>query len=377
MTEGVQRIRTQIASIAQSRLIPEALERFMKDVSLNRRRISGVPEGITMAQLDDLCRRTWQRGVVAARFAPISSWKGSSASYLWLQLDGGETYRVVFKSAIYPSTGSPDPDGFPVNPGPPEFWVYGTAAPVLKRHLPVCMLSSRHDGMESFAYVLEDLTRTYRKPPTRTGWSSGIRQMYDIHDGLSHAVETHGDRELLNYGPGFALGLLDFARVAIGRFQEIADDSVSQKVLDEWAGLSDAYVSTEFDLPELLRPIHGDYNTGNVFVASDVDAPIKVVDWEWTGIGFPHMDLAAHLRAAPSNVIQAALADLSNRYPDISIRTHERIFTRCELERGLWDAGLLAAQLVSDSSQIARLEPGVSRSLSKVLHAFGRLVASQ
>ena len=168
---------------------------------------------------------------------------------------------------------------------------------------------------------------------------------------------------------------MSYAEEAISRFHGTTNSSVASEVLNDWRRLRDCYMSPEFDVPQIHRPIHGDYNTGNLFMSNIDRGQLKAVDWEWTGFGLPHIDLASYLRSAPPEVTRWAIDDFARREPDLALRAHDRLLSRCALERGIWDASLLANQLESDVDRYQRLEEGITRSLSSAMHALHRLVS--
>ncbi|MEX2624543.1 MAG: phosphotransferase [Acidimicrobiia bacterium] len=372
-SEVAKRIRNRAAALAEHPLTPHPVERFLKDAELRRRRKPGLPDVITAEELDSLCRRQWRKPLAATWHAPISSWKGSSAAFLWLHLEGGHTERVILKATLYSEDHNRASEDFPLRPGAPEFWIYGTAAPVLRQYLADCLFVIRRSGARSFVYVLEDLTVKYGKPPRTGGWQPGVLRMHDLHAALGEAAATHGSESLLNYDGSFGQELMDYAQNAIARFRDTANSSVAREVVDDWSRLSGCYLSAEFDTPQLYRPIHGDYNTGNLFYSRGESGQLKVVDWEWAGIGLPHLDLASYLRDAPPEVTKWAIEDLARREPDLSVRTHERLLLRCSLERAVWDASLLANQLRLDFNRFQRLGQGVTRSLSSAMVALNAL----
>jgi aminoglycoside phosphotransferase (APT) family kinase protein len=248
--------------------------------------------------------------------------------------------------------------------------VYGKASSVLGKYLAECLMSIRQESSSAFVFVLEDLTASYGKPPRVGGWKPGVTGLHDLHTALAQAAGIHGSDSLLAYDASFSQDLTSYARGSIAQFRGNTGSSEAGEILDNWSNLTRTYLSPEFDLPELHRPVHGDYNTGNVFFSIRDLSEFRVVDWEWAGVGLPHMDLASYLRNAPPEVTTWAIADFARRTPEVSLRTHERLLDRCALERAIWDASLLAAQLSLDPHRSQRLEQGITRALSAALAAW-------
>lgn len=321
--------------------------------------------------LGDMCSRRWDSALVSTWQAPISSWKGSSAVFLWLETVDGKTRRVILKATRHSEGQRRASETFPVVPGPPELWAYQRAGAQLDAFLPDCLLATSLG--DTFVYVLEDLTREYGKPPRAGGWETGFRLLHPLHEAMAEAVEAHGSEPLLIYDRAFGERLMGYAEEGIEAFRHDTHSAPADELLTVWKTLRAAYLSPEFDLPELHRPVHGDYNTGNLFVARTGRGALKVVDWEWAGIGLPHMDLASYLRQAPDDVVRWALEVFSAQNPGLTALEHERALWRCVLERSVWDASLLASQSKAEPERAGRLGPGIDRALQTAIAALARL----
>jgi len=368
-----RRIRERTAKVVKHRLFPQATQQFVERAALRRRRKEGPPQDVPVEALNDMCWNQWNISPQSMWHAPIHSWKAASAYFVWLDLGGGRVERVVLKTAPATPRQYLEAARFPVTPGPPEFWIYNTAAPILSRHLAECLLATRLEERGTFLYVLEDLTTDHRKPPEVVGWRPGASHLEDLHAALTAAAERYGDHALIKYDRTFSESLLSHGEESLRRLHEITRNASALAVLDDWTTVSDLYMSSEFDLPELHTCVHGDYNTGNVFVAKDDATRVKVVDWEWAGLGLPHMDLASYLRSAPTDVVKAVLSAHSQRHDSIPASLHGRLFWRCALERSIWDASLFSDHVEYEPSRYGRLESAIDRSVSRALIAIDQL----
>jgi thiamine kinase-like enzyme len=223
--------------------------------------------------------------------------------------------------------------------------------------------------------MLEDLSIEYFKPPRVVGWLAGLRGVAGIHTELGHAADRHGTSDLLRYDSRFREGLMEFGHRAISRFHLSTGERAASHLIDQWADLQRAYLSPRFEVTEPIRPIHGDLNTGNVFVSREPGRSLKAVDWEWAGIGLPHVDYASFVKRAPTAVFDSAVQELVTSYPDLPKVEHETLLRHGLLERCVWDAALLAEQAQIDG-RFERLTPGVRRSLEEAAALLPDVVAA-
>jgi thiamine kinase-like enzyme len=132
--------------------------------------------------------------------------------------------------------------------------------------------------------------------------------------------------------------------------------------------------SLEFETMPTGAPIHGDFNTSNVHISKNGLNNIKLVDWEWAGLGLPLMDLASLLKRTKPEVEKQGLAIYSKHDFSLSPSTLKRFYYWCKLERGILDASFIAVQLLdSQTTTTFSLEKFVEESLQQVLTAFQKM----
>jgi thiamine kinase-like enzyme len=100
---------------------------------------------------------------------------------------------------------------------------------------------------------------------------------------------------------------------------------------------------------------------------------VKVVDWEWAGIGVPHADLASLLKRVSPDDERGALEIFSRGYSQLGAEDHLRLFRWCQLERRLLDAGFIARQQMASTRQLPRLDDFVRGAAGDVLRTIGLL----
>ncbi len=364
------RLRSMARPVLASSLVPSQLDPVLKRIARRRRRSEGVPSGVDFPTLEEVCRKEWGRRLKRVWHTPISSWRGAGAAFVWLEMEGRVTKRVVVKASSYEADVFVASTETLVEAGPPELWAYRKAEPILRAFLPRTILAAEAASGRSGVYVLEDLSWDYGRGENTL--RDGVMGMFRMQAALASAVETHGDEELIRYDAAFSRGLIAYAENAITAYDGGGDGSIRERVLGAWPRLEGAYLDDEFDVSTDGVPIHGDYNGSNVFVHRR-DRRVKAVDWEWTGYGTPHADLASYLKKASTDVVSWALDLLAKRDESRTRHEHERIFLRSVLERALLDASLNAMQHTSDRGDSGYLGPRVNRALVTSLRSLDQL----
>ena len=143
-----------------------------------------------------------------------------------------------------------------------------------------------------------------------------------------------------------------------------------------WQRVVDVHQRDEFYRHGLAAPIHGDYDHSNVLVHRQDRSRVRVVDWEWAGIGVPHADLAALLKRVSPDDERAALAIFARGYGRLSAEEHLRLFRGCQLEGRLLDAGFIARQQTMAPRQTSRWDDFVQDAAGDVLRTIGLLEAA-
>lgn len=350
---------------------------MLKRIARRRRRLIGLPPGVPFETLDEICQAEWGRRLRGAWHTPISSWKGSSAAFVWLQMEGRATKRVVVKLSSYEAEVFLTSIESLVEPGPAELWVYNQAKPGMATFLPHAYLAARVESSRGYLFVLDDLTEQYVHDVSPQGWRNGINGLLRMHSALASAVEAYGSEQLLRFDANFSSALISYTENAIGAYDAVTGGSSSAQVLQAWPRLRETYLDVQFDLPNGGVPIHGDYNTGNVFSNRQDHTKIKAVDWEWAGIGSPHADLASYLKIAPTEVVPWALDRIAQHDTSRTRPDHARMFLRSTLERAIWDAALLAMQFTADRDRFGYLGPSIDRALSRSIWSLDQLRGGQ
>jgi thiamine kinase-like enzyme len=147
--------------------------------------------------------------------------------------------------------------------------------------------------------------------------------------------------------------------------------------LDRWHDVISVHQRDEFYNADLWVPIHGDYNMSNIHIYRGKHGQLKVVDWEWAGIGLPHADLAALVKSLRVEDHQTLLQMFEEDDSRLDVEQHRRLFHWCRLERRLLDVAFLAKQQLDSGRRVSWLQREISRSAGDVLDAVAWLGTRQ
>jgi thiamine kinase-like enzyme len=96
---------------------------------------------------------------------------------------------------------------------------------------------------------------------------------------------------------------------------------------------------------------------------------LKVVDWEWAGVGLPHADLAALVKSVRREAHPALLQVFAEKDRGLEAEQHWRLFHWCQLERRLLNATFLAKQQLISARRMSWLQAEIPRAAGDVLAA--------
>ena len=356
------------------KLLPSGFYFILYRHCLRHRIVKGTPEGIDFKTLSQLCIDHLGEPLRHVSHVHLSGWKTSGAFRLLLRTKRGRFWSLVYKNAIYTKDNIPAATGLPVMPGPPEYLVYKHGQAKLTKYLPNVYLCLEIIPGLHYRYLLEDMRPEYRPICDSTDILRAATELHALHVAMSEWSLVAGQDRLLRFDREFSAGLLNYARESLERYvQETADKSVS-KVLELWARISKVHQRKEFHEFQAIRPIHGDYNRSNIHLHTNKTDAIKIVDWEWAGMGIAHMDLVSVLLGSNPEIEQQALKRFWEQDNSLSFNEHKRLYQWCQLERGLLNGAFLAKQQMESRSKIAWVPGEIKASMQRVLYAYQELV---
>jgi hypothetical protein len=333
------RLRRQLG--VNRSLLPVFINRQLDRSRREAHRVDGLPGGLTRELVSDVVARRRNAGVVGCSYVTLGSWKLSEVSHVRIELDDGTSKDVVFKDSRYGPSEYPAIVGFNHPVGQPEYSVYGTCDGDLLDFVPQVMTVEEVKPNVHYRYLLEDLTRRFHPVYGSGDKRRLLKIMPELHRALA-AWESGKDVRMLRYDEELVADLLDHARGGLEELEREAGTGIAEEVLAVWP-LTVRFLLDEKNLARRrLRPIHGDFNTGNAFSARGRGA--RLIDWEWTGLGMPHDDVASLLKRRNSGLERVAMETLRIQDPSLSMEDHRELLAWSRLFTVLRDASLLSHQ---------------------------------
>lgn len=338
--------------------------------------VEGVPEGIDFETLNELCLQRLGKPLAHVSHVHLSGWKAAGSYRLLLRAKGSRRWRLIYKNAVYSTDHIPALAKLPVVPGPPEYLVYSNAAGPLGQYLPAVYLCSEIVPGRHYQYLLEDLGQAYRKSTNLEAILGIVAELPSIHQAFGAWSRSVDQDRLLRYGHEFSVAFSEYARETLeGYAQKTANEAVSE-VCRLWPRISGVYLREEFQEIGTACSIHGDFNPANVLVHSKYPHRVKLVDWEWAGLGMPHADLASLLGGRKPEIEQQALSLFLRQDTNLPLNENRRLYQWCNLERGLLNAAFCAAQSMARPALTTRISLArlVENGAQRVLRMYRELV---
>jgi Phosphotransferase enzyme family len=384
---GVRRATGRLAGVKWSmhRMLPTIVRRRMSRlVRLARQQIrqpppvAGLPSGFPFDTLDPLCREHLGARLRASSYVHLSSWKPRGTYRLELTTDAGTRRQLIFKDERYSIKEIPALRTLPISPGPPEFAIYQMRHKALSRFLPEVYWSKEVERGHHFQYILEDLGNDFEPITTeRRDLTLAVEVLLQLQGALREALSHGGGHPYLAvYDRQCSEDLLDYVLRNLEEYRCGRESPGVDALCRNWQRVVDLHQRDEFYRHGLAAPIHGDYDHSNVLVHAQDRSWVRVVDWEWAGIGVPHTDLAALLKRVSPDDEHAALAIFACGYSRLTAEEHLRLFRWCQLEGRLLDAGFIARQQMLSTRRLPRLEDFVRDAAGDALRALGLLEAA-
>lgn len=367
--------RLSLIRSAPVRSAARSLRRAVRQIRQRAQRCESLPSGLDFEILDALCREHGRGGVKRCAHLRLSGWKPRGAYRLEVLTESGTSWRLIFKDEYYGSQLEliPALEGLPATPGPPEALVYRMRGPSLSAILPQLFWFREIEPGRHFQYLLEDLAETHLELRPEARPEVKARGLVRMHQALGETFAVGMPHALIRYDRGYSERLLDWAATSLAAYQALTGDATVAALMPRWGEVTALHQRDEFHEDSLRSPIHGDFVMRNLLAHRDDDSQLKVLDWEWAGIGLPHADLAALAMSMPreerAGLVQAYVAE--NRR--LEAEQHRRLFHWCRLQRALLDAARLAREQLASPRRLPWLRFATRRSAAVALDAIGRL----
>ena len=339
-----------------------------------RRSIKGLPEDLNFETLNSLSNDLLGTGLKEVSYSHLSGWKLTGAYRIYLKTTNGRALSVIFKNALYTRDHIPALEGLAVSPGPAECVVYSQPNPALRKFLPDIYMLREITPRQHFQYLMEDLDRERRRLPRNSkNILIAIEELVGLHNALAEWNPSSTDA-FIDYGETFTDSLLEYAQRNIEAYSQAHHDKEVSSILNNWDDLTEVYTSDEFKDPLNAVLIHGDYHPWNIHVArSKRESMIKLIDWEWMGVGRPHADLASLMAQESPELEQQGLERYSKLVPSHSLEEHIRLYEWCRLQRGILDASFLIKQHANTDRVFEWVPRFILKSLKRANLAVKRL----
>jgi Phosphotransferase enzyme family len=340
-------------------------------------RLEGPPAGLAFATLDALCREHGRGGLKRCAHVHLSGWKPRGTYRLELDTNAGPSWRLIFKDECYRPELIAALEGLPACPGPPEAILYRSQNTVLSAFLPQLFWFREVEPGRHFQYLLEDLAPTHALlRPETVDHIKATRGLLHLHKALKEAFAGRYPDGLIRYDRRYSERLLDYALGNLAEYAGRTAEGAVAGLSGRWREVASVHQRDEFYDHDLPVPIHGDYNFSNIHAHREQANQLKVVDWEWAGVGLPHADLAALVKSVrredQPRLLQVFLEEDRRLDPE----QHRRLFHWCQLERRLLDAAFLARQQLASARRVSWLQAEIRRAASDVLTAVEWLDAA-
>ena len=348
------------------RLVPESVRRSLR---LKRRRkpVVGRPPGLDSELLEGIFEEATGAKVGAVSHLQISGWrKPSSGTFrVFVNATDGNKWSVIFKNAVLTSDETPGIFGLPADPGLPEYLIYRQGSEYLRAYLPLPFVAREIEPKVHYQYLLEDLQSSgYHSAFADADVIWAASALPDLQKRMETWV-SHDDDSLIRYDAAFSADLRRMTRRSFERYTEAVSDRSVADVLGNWESIARVHSEAIQHDQTLEVPIHGDANRANLLVHDDHDLPLKLVDWEWAGIGLPHSDLASLLKGKQDDVTEKGIRAFAGGYPQLSLADHRRLHDWARIETRFFDASYMINQYL-ESPDTSRMD------LPRYIHVSAR-----
>lgn len=329
------------------RRAPSSLRGAVRRARIKRRRVPGPPPSADRDVLADIGQQLLGSAARNYQHATVSGYKEATAFVVWLNGGTGKTASLVFKDVNLSPERYPAVVGFPGRPGLPEAAMYRSPTDGIEAFLPRAYAHVEIVPQEHYQYFLEDLNATYRWGFNNDDMLWAVDRLLDVSDAIAGWIEANPDAEIIRYDGDFPESFVAYAKDALSRFADHTGEPHARELIENWDSVAELYLE---ETPEHADDaMHGDYRRDNLFHHRTDPTRLKVVDWEFAGLGWLHNDLASLLKLAPSDTSRQALERVVRERPQRTYEEHRRLYERCRLERGLLDAALVANQRLAKS----------------------------
>ncbi len=325
-------------------------------------RVEGGPPAADSDRLRELGSRLLSEPPTGVSHVPFGGYKQDSAFLVVFSGRSSSRARMVFKSVDLSQAAYPAISDFPGQVGLPEVDIYSSMSGDLAQYTPGLLDLEVVEPDVRYNYYLEDLSGPFRSGFGDRDDVRAADRVLAVAGALASWRSRNETARLIRYDGVFPERFIEFSRGALERYHSETGDPGVGEALEDWGRIEGLYLGATPDRADSV--IHGDFRRGNVFHSRKQPATLKLVDWEFAGVGWIHNDLASALKLSSSRVVEGALRRIARDDPRRSYEQHRQLYYRCRLERGLLDASLVARQRLATVSN-PRISPGHMRRVAE------------
>jgi hypothetical protein len=349
---------------------------LMKPIQPRRGVVDGLPAGLEYPVLHKVAMDQFGMNPVEVAYLRITNWRLSGAYRVFIKDNAGAQRTFIYKDAVYSPERTPGLRGFPSIPGGPEYSIYRLAREPLKKYLPCVYYSQEVIPGVHYRYILEDLGEEYRRPVSQMDKLKITSLIPKLHRAMAEWLHIPEQVTLLSYDLDYARRLQNYVRSHFEKYLETHRDRRIHHILRHWSEMCALLEDEEYFTIQTPGPIHGDFRPLNILIHRRDPERMKLVDWEWAGIGLAQNDLASLLWRVSSDTERRALEQYAQHVSNLTLEDHKRLYWRCRMERGLKEAAIIAAQMTGEpQTLVGKVDRELSAAASQVLNAYESLQA--
>jgi hypothetical protein len=310
--------------------------------------INGLPAGLDFETVSKICATNFGEFLQGTSYVHVSGWPQADIYRLHLATKSERVLQLIYKEVMFDEQHIPVLSNIKIVPGPPECAIFRSGSSQLLRYLPAVYLCDELTPRKHYRYIFEDLDSDYREPTSKDDLYLLTRQLPKIHLAFREWLESGGEDELIRYEGAFLESLHEFILGTIDTYVQTRGSEAVKKIQSSWKRITQLLNRKNFFEFIPMRPVHGDFNMANIRIHKENMDDIKLINWDWAGIGIPHADLAALLKSAPKHVEEEALDMFIRHIKGWTSEDQIMLYWSCKLERSLFDAAILIAEEVDE-----------------------------
>ena len=347
---------------------------LIKTTRPRRTMIDGLPAGLEISVLREVVHKYFNANPAEVNFQRITNWHLSGAYRIFIKDTDGDQITLIYKNAVYSPERTPGLRGFPSIPGKPEYSIYRLAREPLEKYLPYVYYNQEVIPGVHYQYLLEDLNQEYRRPISQTDKLKITSLIPELHRAMAEWLHIPEQVNLLAYDLEYAKRLQTYVRVHFEKYLATRRDRRIHHILRHWSQMCELLQDEDYFTIQTPEPIHGDFRPLNIMIHRRDQGRMKLVDWEWAGIGLAQNDLASLLWRVSSETERQALEIYAHHVPNLTLQDNKWLYWRCRMERGLQEAAIIAAQMTGEpQTLVGKAGRELSAAASQVLNAYERL----